>query len=131
MLVDTNVFLELLLNQAKAADCASFLERIEQGQSQGFVTDFTIHSLAVILERTGHGSMLPQLFASLSAFRGLTVLHASLSEQSDVAAFAIEVGLDFDDGYQAYFAHRMNVPIISYDHHFDGIAQRKEPADFH
>jgi hypothetical protein len=130
MLIDTNIFLEVFLNQAKASDCLNFLEKVDQGELQGFVTDFTIHSLAVVLERAGKRDFLPQMFASLSAFQGLRLLHASLLEHSEIALLAVQIGLDFDDAYQAYFARRMNVPVISYDRHFDRVGQRHEPVDF-
>ena len=130
MLNDTNIFLEVFLNQARATDCLNFLDKVDRGELQSFVTDFTIHSLAVVLERAGKRDSLPQVFASLSAFQGLRLLHASFSEHSEIARFGIQTGLDFDDAYQAYFAQRINVPVISYDRHFDKVGDRREPADF-
>ena len=130
MLVDTNIFLEVFLDQQRGADCLNFLEKLDAGEIQGFVTDFTLHGLAVVLEREGQGDSLPQLFSSLSAFRGLTLLSASLVEHSEIASLGLQVGLDFDDAYQAYFARRMNVPVVSYDRHFDGVGDRREPADY-
>jgi hypothetical protein len=84
MLIDTIIFLEVFLNQAKANDCLIFLEKVDRGEFQGFVTDFTIHSIAVVLERAGRGDFMPQGFASLSSFQGLTLLHASLLEHSEM-----------------------------------------------
>ena len=130
MLIDTNVFLEVFLNQDRATDCSNFLEKVDRGELQGFVTDFTIHSLAVVLERAGKGDSLRGVFASLSAFQGLTLLHASLLDHSEIALLATEIGLDFDDAYQAYFAQRTNMPVISFDRHFDRVGERREPADF-
>ena len=130
MLIDTNIFLEVFLDQDRADDCSNFLEKLDRGELQGFVTDFTIHSLAVVLERAGQPDYLPQVFAALSAFQGLRLLHASLLEHSEIALLARQVGLDFDDAYQAYFAQKMNVPVISYDRHFDRLGRRREPAEF-
>ncbi len=130
MLIDTNIFLEVFLNQDRADDCAGFLEKVDLGELQCIVTDFTIHSLAVVLERAGQRDSLARVFASLSAFQGLTMLHASLREHSDIALLATQIGLDFDDAYQAYFAQRSNMPVISFDRHFDRVAERREPADF-
>jgi uncharacterized protein len=130
MLIDTNIFLEVFLNQAKANDCLNFLEKVDRGELQGFVTDFTIHSIAVVLERAGRGDFMPQVFASLSSFQGLTLLHASLLEHLEIALLATQLGLDFDDAYQAFFAQRMKVPVISYDRHFNRVGERLEPVDF-
>lgn len=129
MLIDTNIFLEVFLSQARAAECLSFLERVENGELRAFVTDFTLHSLAVVLGRAGKGAVLPQVFTSLAAFQGLILLHASLLEHSDIAILANQWRLDFDDAYQAYFAQRMGVPIVSYDGHFDAVLERRQPND--
>lgn len=130
MLIDTNIFLEVFLNQARANDCSDFLGKVERGELRGFVTDFTIHGLAVLLERLGKRDFLSQVFTSLSAFKGLSLLQASLTEQSEIATLATQIGLDFDDAYQAYFARQMNMPVVSYDRHFDRVGQRREPVDF-
>ena len=99
MLIDTNIFLEVFLNQDRADDCSDFLDKVDLGELQCFVTDFTIHSLAVVLERGGKSDSISQIFASLAAFQGLTLLHASLLEHSDIAILAMRMGLDFDDAY--------------------------------
>lgn len=102
MVIDTNVFLEVFLGQSRATDCLSFLSQIERGEIQGYITDFTAHSLAVVLERGNQGDdPPPRIFDALFAFEGLTLLHASLSEQAAIAALASQIGLDFDDSYQA------------------------------
>jgi predicted nucleic acid-binding protein len=33
----------------------------------------------------------------------------------------MEVGLDFDDALQSYVAKKLNLEIISFDRHFDGV----------
>lgn len=129
MIVDANVFLEVFLDQARAEACLSFLRRVEQGAMQAFVTDFTLHSLAILLERHGQGERLPEVFFALSAFKGLTLLQASVVEHGVIAMFANRSRLDFDDAYQAYFALRLGVPVVSFDRHFDGIVRRQEPAE--
>ncbi len=104
MLIDTNIFLEVFLDQDRATECLNFQDKAERGEVQGFMTDSTAHSLAVVLERAGMSHVSPDLFDSLSAFQGLNLLHASLQEHSEIAHLATSMGLDFDDAYQAYFA---------------------------
>jgi predicted nucleic acid-binding protein len=58
MLIDTNIFLGVFLSQAKVNDCLNFLEKLDRGELQGFVTDFTIHGIAVVLERAGQEDFL-------------------------------------------------------------------------
>jgi len=49
-LVDTNVFLEVLLTQDKKEDCKRFLEKNIRDLN---ITDFSLHSIGVILFRYG------------------------------------------------------------------------------
>lgn len=129
MLIDTNIFLEWLLDQQRADECVALLERVRVGEMQAFVTDFALHSIAIILERGGKRDELPSLMRSLASFEGMSVLCASLEEYPAIAQQAMDTGLDFDDAYHAYFARRRDMPLISFDRHFDGIVQRKTPRD--
>ena len=42
-LIDTNIFLEVLLLQDRKDDCVNFLKLLRSGKKHGVVTDFTIH----------------------------------------------------------------------------------------
>jgi predicted nucleic acid-binding protein len=48
-LVDTNVWLERLLDQARSAEVGAFLDRTPSNQP--FITDFAFHSIGVVLNR--------------------------------------------------------------------------------
>jgi predicted nucleic acid-binding protein len=47
-LLDTNILLEILLKQARAEDCKRFMK---QNESSILISDFTLHSIGVILYR--------------------------------------------------------------------------------
>ena len=49
LLVDTNVFLELLLEQARSAEARQVLEQIEANEF--FVSDYALHSIGLLLFR--------------------------------------------------------------------------------
>jgi hypothetical protein len=49
LLVDSNIFLEVLLSQAKKDQCESFLGELRDGKKVGVITDFSIHSIIVIM----------------------------------------------------------------------------------
>jgi len=127
VLIDTNIFLEWLLGQARADECRTLLGRVQDAEIETFVTDFTLHSIAIVLERAGKAEELAGLFTALASFEGLSLLHASLEQHSQVARLAQETGLDFDDAYQAYFAQQENVPLVTFDRHFEGIVRRQTP----
>ena len=48
ILIDTNVFLEILLNQQKATICSSYLQT---NQQYSCITDFSLHSIGLVCNR--------------------------------------------------------------------------------
>lgn len=52
-LVDTNIFLEVMLSRSKEEECERFLDQLKTGEELGFVTDFSIHSILIILGNLG------------------------------------------------------------------------------
>lgn len=49
-LVDTNIFLEILLNQDRKQECKSYLR---DNSESLFISDFSLHSIGVILFKSG------------------------------------------------------------------------------
>jgi hypothetical protein len=129
MLIDTNVFLEVFLNQERADEASRLLQRVDTGGVTAYVTDFAIHSVAFTLDRRGQRNALPTWLAYLANTANLDLVRASLQEQVHIAELALQTGLDFDDAYQVYFARLLGVPIVSYDRDFDGVVERKTPSE--
>ncbi len=50
-LIDTNIFLELFLDRERREECKKFLSKIENGEIIGVITSFSLHSIAIILEK--------------------------------------------------------------------------------
>jgi predicted nucleic acid-binding protein len=57
-LVDTNIWLERLLNQDKSDEVGQFLKQVSASDLS--VTDFTFHSICVVLIRLGRRVRKPQ-----------------------------------------------------------------------
>ena len=57
-LVDTNIWIERLLDQARSQEVGDFLQRISGERL--YLTDFTLHSIGIILIKLGE----PATFAS-------------------------------------------------------------------
>jgi predicted nucleic acid-binding protein len=55
-LVDTNIWLERLLDQERSAEVARFLVLVPTDQL--CMSDFSLHSIGVILHRLGRSSVL-------------------------------------------------------------------------
>lgn len=114
LLADTNIFLEILLEQNKSAVCQSFLE---EHHGEIFISDFSLHSIGVILFRSKRQALFSQFCADI-----LPTIHIlSLSETEDVINIA-DVSqtnqLDFDDSYQVKVCELYNLELVTMDFDF-------------
>ena len=50
-LIDTNIFLEILLDQEKSEECQHLLLNINQSDIPFYVSSFALHSVEVIMAR--------------------------------------------------------------------------------
>ena len=115
-LVDTNIFLEILLNQAGRKRCEAFL-RSEKGAA--WISDFTLHSIGVLLFRQKR----PELFDKFAAdtLPQFTILSLSEAGYSQLAEVNARHGLDFDDAYQFAVARENNLAIATQDKDFQRV----------
>ena len=115
-LVDTNVFLEILLNQAGRKKCEAFLQG-EKGAA--WISDFTLHSIGVLLFRQKR----PELFAQFAAdtLPQLTILSLSEAGYSRLAEVNTRHGLDFDDAYQFSVARENHLAVATQDKDFQRV----------
>jgi uncharacterized protein len=129
LLVDANIFLEVLLAQGKKNQCESFLEELRDGKKIGFITDFSIHSILVIMSNLKRINELKLFLQSLTAYKGLKVYHTTLTDEIKAADIALDKHLDMDDAIQYSAALALNASaIISLDKHFNNLEiPRKEP----
>ncbi len=57
-LIDTNIFLEILLEQEKADECENFLNNIDKSNESFHASSFAIHSIEVIMTRNKENKAL-------------------------------------------------------------------------
>jgi len=94
-LIDTNIFLEILLSQKQKDICKEFLvSNIEHI----YISDFSLHSIGVILFRSDKETVFDKFVKDIIQ----KIKIATLSEElySDLGKIKEEFGLDFDDAYQ-------------------------------
>jgi predicted nucleic acid-binding protein len=115
-LVDTNIFLEILLNQAGRKKCEAFLQG-EKGAA--WISDFTLHSIGVLLFRQKR----PELFDQFAAdtLPQFTILSLSEAGYAQLAEANTRHGLDFDDAYQFAVAQENNLTIATQDKDFQRV----------
>lgn len=116
-LVDTNVWLERLLDQVRSEEVGRFLDHVPSNRL--FITDFAFHSIGVVLNRLnrieGFLSFVRDAFIDGSV--GLIHLHPE-DVQRLVDVMRI-MNLDFDDAYQYVAAEKHNLIIVSFDTDFN------------
>ena len=117
-LIDTNIFLELLLDRKNAKQCEKFLEKVSKGEIKAVVSSFTLHAIEALL---GKKHRITQLFVrNILNSKGLKVYSTTLEEELEASILAEKVGLDFDDGLQYFIAKKLQAKaIVSFDRHFD------------
>lgn len=130
-LVDTNIFVEFLLDQARAEESLRVMELIERGELEAYVTSFALHSIAVILDRRKETDLLEKFFDRVIQAKGLRVYQTEPIEEKNITALTRTVQLDFDDTLHYYVAGTLRATLMSFDQGFDKTdLQRIEPRTF-
>ena len=111
-LVDTNVFLEILLRQAAREKCKRFL----QEENDLFISDFSLHSIGVRLFRQDAVVVFGEFVAD--SLPNLGILSLSHAGYGEVMAAQRNFGLDFDDAYQFAVARENKLTIVTQDKDF-------------
>ncbi|MEM3000527.1 MAG: PIN domain-containing protein [Candidatus Bathyarchaeia archaeon] len=128
-LIDTNIFLEILLARSRKESCKNFLKALQKGEKTGIVTDFTIHSIIVVMSNLKKLHELKTFLLSLTAYEGLHIYHTTLSDEVNATEIATTQNLDMDDAiqYAAALSAKADA-IISFDKHFNNLRiPREEP----
>lgn len=132
LLIDTNIFLEVMLGRGKRRACMAFLESVKADREKAAVTDFTIYSIMVILDNGGKLRELDRFLRSLSAYKGLTLYATSLEDKLEAVQLADSNEFDIDDALQYASAKSIKAKaIVSLDKDFDDHEiPRKDPSNF-
>ncbi len=116
-LIDTNIWLEHLLDQERSKEVGSFLAQTQAKDI--WLTDFTFHSIAIILTRYGLFSSLADFTRDVVLDGGVILVRLVPENMERVIARMQESGLDFDDAYQYVAAETHGLNLVSFDKHFD------------
>ncbi len=126
-LVDTNIWLELLLNQQQAQEVRQLFE--EREGSDFAITEFSLYSIGIVLTRLSKDEAFARFIADALEQAGTRLVRLGSTEMKDVLNARSQFGLDFDDAYQYTAAEKYNLTLLSFDTDFDRTARgRKTPA---
>ena len=126
-LVDTNIFLEALLEQQKAKEVRSFFQKVDLGEI--FITDLSLHSIGIILFGLGKFELFNSFLDDM-IIDGIEILSLQPEGLKLLNSIAQKFKLDFDDAYQYSVADKYNLQLISFDRDFDRTKRKKkEPSE--
>jgi len=128
LLVDTNLFIEVLLNQVGAQDAQALL--VNRKGHELFVSDFALHSIGLLLFRQKQHQVFRRFLQDLVGRAGVGMVSLTPQELDSLADVAEKFNLDFDDAYQYSTAIKHGLKIVSFDADFDRTSEgRLLPAD--
>jgi predicted nucleic acid-binding protein len=116
-LLDTNIILELLLDQENADEVEQLLRNISP---QSFhLSEFSLYSLGVILIRRNMHDLLVQSIEDLLITGGIRQVRLEVEDIQNIVNISQRFNLDFDDAYQYVVAEKYDLIIVSFDRDFD------------
>ncbi len=125
-LVDTNVWLETLLEQEREEEARNFLQRTDSVNL--FLTDLSLFSIGIILTRLKKDALFQTFLRDTVEESGVTLIRLDTDGLDRILALRRSVSLDFDDAYQYVAAEAHGLMLISFDADFDRTERgRKEP----
>jgi len=127
-LVDTNVWIERLLEQERSLEVKNFLDNIPSKNL--FMTDFAFHSIAIILLKLDKAEELVKFVNDAFIEASVSLVHLEAGDIQDIISVVKKFNLDFDDAYQYVAAEKYNLILVSFDSDFDGTdIGRKTPSE--
>ena len=115
-LVDTNIFLEIFLQQDKSKDCKSFLEK-NIGDLN--ISDFSLHSIGDILFRKNNEKIFLKFISDI--LPNINLLSLPQGDYKEIINVKKKIKLDFDDSYQFSICKRFDLKLITMDQDFKRI----------
>ena len=119
-LLDTNIFLEILLSQDKKDICKKFI--VSHGK-ECCLSDFTLYSIGIALFRKKLFQDYQIFFSEISSL--MSILSLPLSEHEKLAMEGKKLKLDFDDLYQYHVAKYHRLTIVTMDKDFETVTDNK------
>jgi predicted nucleic acid-binding protein len=117
LLIDTNIFLEIILEQEKAEAAKDLLAKTREHEF--FISDYSLHSIGLLLFRRKQHEVFQKFLHDTTVNAGVAVASVLANEMGAVADVARKLQLDFDDSYQYVTADKHGLTIVSFDSDFD------------
>lgn len=132
MLIDANVFLEVLLDQSESDACEAFLRTVQRGEREAVVTAYHVDAVAYVIGEATGTNEIATFLGSLFVYDGLSVLNQPLVDKLRACRVMDEEGVDFDDALAVRAARtEADSRIVTLDSDFADVADLEtfHPAD--
>ncbi len=97
---------------------------------QIFITDFTLHSIGIVMSKLNRTEGLLQFVKDVFVDSAAVLIHLEPDDFPHIVQVIKQYRLDFDDAYQYVAAEKYNLILISFDSDFDRTQlKRKRPAE--
>ncbi|MBS4028727.1 MAG: type II toxin-antitoxin system VapC family toxin [Ignavibacteriales bacterium] len=116
-LVDSNIWLELLLEQEKQEEVREFLNRLDGNELS--ITEFSLYSIGLILTQLKKQNLFEDFLTDTIMSAGVHCVRLTLDELKELLLMTKQHLLDFDDAYQYTVAEKYDLHIVSFDTDFD------------
>lgn len=126
-LLDTNIFLEILLHREKSKAAKNLF--IANLSSDLFITDFSLHSLGVFLFQRNRHETYIRFVKDVIIETEINVIGLDPEEVLALAEISKRFHLDFDDSYQYAVAQKYGLQILSFDADFDRTEKGRKIPD--
>ncbi|MDO9034773.1 MAG: PIN domain-containing protein [Methanoregula sp.] len=116
-LVDTNIWLERLLDQEKSDEVGEFLSAVHSDQMA--ITDFSLHSIGVITTRLKRPDIFTVFLNDICIEGSVNIISLVPKHLQKLVHSMALYQLDFDDAYQYTAADEHGFVLVSFDTDFD------------
>ncbi|MFQ5799569.1 MAG: type II toxin-antitoxin system VapC family toxin [Bacteroidota bacterium] len=117
LLLDTNIFLEVILEQERSDEVKSLLERIKEHQF--LISDYSLHSIGLLLFQRKQHDVFSLFVKDMLLNARMVVTSLASEDMAAVVDAARRFSLDFDDAYQYATAEKFDLVLVSFDSDFD------------
>jgi len=83
------------------------------------MSDFSLHSIGIILSRLGQRDVFPQFVDDLFVQGSVNLFSVPPEDMRELVDVMARYNLDFDDAYQYVVAAEFDADIVSFDGDFD------------
>lgn len=127
-LLDTNIFLELLLDQKESGSVRELLS--SKNPEELGISDLAFHSIGIILYQKKAAHLFSDFIDDLFGNGGITIFALGSEDMKRLEQVSLSFCLDFDDAYQYVVAEKFNLTLVSFDTDFDRTDRKRiVPAD--